>query len=114
MEGLYEILPGCVPVQVVGRTWQISPLDLADYAEMERELLRRRRLSLDVASQVNTHDDAQRKGELTAAAFEEERRGARATALELSAWFETRDGKAFEFWLRLREKASRNDAARGG
>jgi hypothetical protein len=103
MDGLYEILPGTVPVKAAGRSWQISLLDLADYAEMERELLRRRRLSLDVASQVNMDDDEQRKGELTAAAFEEECRGARATALELTVWLQTREGKAFEFWLRLRK-----------
>jgi hypothetical protein len=104
MDGLYEILPGTVPVAAAGKSWQISPLDLADYAEMERALIRRWRLSLDVASQINIGDDEQRKREIAAAAFEEECRGARATALELTVWLQTRAGKAFEFWLRLRKK----------
>lgn len=83
MDGLYEIVPGCVNVEIGGRSWQLGPLRLADYAAIERRLLQR----LEPAG----------------AAFEAARNGRRACREELHAWLRGSEGILYELWLRLRQ-----------
>jgi hypothetical protein len=78
MDGLYEIVPGSVPIAISGRVWQFGPLRLEDYAELERRLL--------------------------GLANVEKRRGARASRDELQDWLRSAEGTLCEFWLRLRGK----------
>jgi hypothetical protein len=102
MDGLYEIVPGSVSVEIEGRVWQLCPLRLADYAEMERRLLHKTQPSSEAAPEAtNGRSDEERKRVL-AEAFDAVRRGARATREELQVWLRSDEGILYELWLRLR------------
>src|SRR5580704_152841 len=44
VDGLCEIVPSDVLVEIGGRQWWVGPLRLADYAEIERRVLQQRLL----------------------------------------------------------------------
>ena len=102
MDGLYEIVPSCVAVEIDGLEWLISPLRLADYAELEQYLLHDRRPPLEAAIEAISGQSVQRRKHLLGLAFDEARCADRATHEELDAWLRTDEGILHEFWLRLR------------
>jgi len=102
MDGLYEIAPNCVCVEIEGREWQISPLRLADYAELERRLLRNRRPPLEAAIEAMSEQAEQRQKYHLGLAFDEARCADRASHDELEAWLRSDEGILHEIWLRLR------------
>jgi len=102
MNGLYEIAPSCVAVEIGGREWRISPMRLADYAELERRLLRDRRSPLLAAIEALCGQSEQRQKYLLGLTFDEARRADKASHEELDAWLRSDEGILHEFWLRLR------------
>ena len=102
MDGLYEIVPGCVSIGIGGGVWQISPLRLADYAAMERELLRRRRPRVNAARDAMLGQSEERLRQMMGVAFDELRNARRASREELEEWLRSDEGILFEFWLRLK------------
>jgi hypothetical protein len=102
MDGLLEIFPGYVPIEIEGRDWQLGPLRLIEYAEIERRFLRNRRSPIEAACAAIQGQSEQARKDIFGMAFDEEHRGARATREELQDWVRSGEGILFEFWLRLR------------
>jgi len=103
MEGIYEIIPGSVPVEVDGTTWRLAPWTLADDAEIERRILAKRRRPLDVAREMIDGQPEHLQRHILALAYADECGGLRATRRDLLEWLETREGQLVEIWLRARK-----------
>jgi hypothetical protein len=102
MDGLHEIIPAAVPIEIDGRTWQLGPLLLADYAEMDRFLLQKRHSPLEGARAAMPTQSEQEIRHLLSLAFDEERRRLKTTCADMQAWLSSAEGTLYEFWLRLR------------
>lgn len=101
MEGLYEIAPSCAAVEIERREWRISPLRLADYAELERRFLHDRRSPLELAIEAMSGQSEQWQKFLLGMVFDQARRADRASHEELDAWLRSDEGILHELWLRL-------------
>lgn len=102
MEGLLEIAPVSVPVEIGGCVWPLSPLRLADYAEMERYILQKHASPIEAARLVMEGQSDHAQKQMLGRAFDEVRRADRVAREEMDAWLQSEEGIFFEFWRRLR------------
>lgn len=107
MDGMARAMGGSSTIKWKGRTYELPPLQMRDWATIENECLKRRRDAIMAAAASlygklpddvwqRQVDSAVKKCELMS----------EVPAAEVQAWMETSAGVAFTLWLSLERKYS--------
>jgi hypothetical protein len=102
MDGLHLVAAADVTWTIGEREYRLSPLRLADYAEMERHIVAARSDPLELVRGKLAELPEPLQRHLLSAAYDDLRRGPRVTLAELADWMDTLAGQAFTFWLAVR------------
>ncbi len=104
MDGLYDICPAPRPFTLAGHTFQMMPLRVSDWAEMEQLLAARRKRPLDLVTPLLAGLSIDLQKHLLALAYRDERDGQRVPEWQIKEWMETVEGDLYSTWLMLRYK----------
>ena len=96
-----DMLPAPTDVKIGGQTFTMTTVVLNDYAKAARHMRSELVSPVEaVASLTGDLPDAQ-VDKVLALAYRDARGGGQVSIDDVEAWFETPDGKAYSFWLRL-------------
>jgi hypothetical protein len=102
MDGLYEQAAAPLTVDIDGTKWQFAPMDINMWAQVELEVLKKRRRPQDVIAEWLPSLAGEDRKTLLEMAWREELRGPMVPRWDVSLWESTITGVIHKAWLRLK------------
>lgn len=101
--GLGEIVPGSIPCELAGKSWNLAPWTIGDDAETVRNIASKWQRPLDVALAFirRTADMTEpEKRSILEIAYRDEMKGPQLTDAERQQFLDSREGTAWLFYMR--------------
>lgn len=102
MDGMARALGGSATIKWNGKTYELPPLVMRDWATIENECLRRKReAKLEAIASLHGKLPDELWETKFAATFKECEQLSEVPHVEVQQWIETREGVSFTLWLTL-------------
>jgi hypothetical protein len=105
MDGMARAMGGSATIKWQGKTYELLPLVMRDWATIENEVLRRKReAKMSAVSAMYGHIPTEAWEKQCDKVIRECEKLSEIPAAEVQEWIDTRDGLTFTLWLCLEKK----------
>lgn len=103
MDGLHEMVGAGVPIEIGGKTYQLSTLKAKHWGEAAKVLISKRKSPMAIAKEYVQGLPAEAQRTLIELAYKDERDGELVPNYEIAKWFRTDEGFVWKFWAQIRQ-----------
>lgn len=104
MDGLHEMVGAGVPIEIGGKTYQLSTLKAKHWGEAAKVLISKRKSPMAIAKEHVQGLPAEAQRALIELAYRDERDGELVPNYEIAKWFRTDEGFVWKFWAQIRQE----------